>query len=60
MSTNTAPPTDTSTAHANWGTAVILLVLAICAVFIFFGVTHSHSDGPPVVTNSSQSAPVAR
>ncbi len=59
MSTNTAPPADTSTAHANWGTAVILLLLAISAVVVFYVVTRPHSDAPPVVVNS-QSAPAAR
>lgn len=60
MSTNTAPPADTSTAHANWGTAVILLVLAICAVFIFYVVTKPHSDAPPQVISAPKSVPVAR
>ncbi len=60
MSTNTVPPADTSTANANWGTAVILLLLAISAVVVFYVVTRPHSDAPPVVISSPQSAPVAR
>lgn len=59
MSTNAAPPADTSTAHANWGTAVILLLLAISAVVIFYVVTRPHSAAPPQVISSPQSAPVA-
>ena len=37
MSVQTTPPIDTSTQNANWGTLVIVLVLAIAAVVI--GVT---------------------
>ena len=60
MSTNTVPPADTSTAHANWGTAVILLLLAISAVVVFYVVTRPHSDAPPQVISAPQSVPVAR
>ena len=52
-------PADSSTAHANWGTAVILLVAAICAVVVFYVVTRPHHEGPPAVIGSPAS-PSAR
>ena len=53
MSVNTSPNVDTSTQNANWGTLVILLVLAIAAVVIFVTL-YGHSAGSQPVTVVNQ------
>ena len=58
MSVKTSPPVDTSTQNANWGTLVIVLVLAIAAVVI--GVTlygHSSAGQRPVAVINQPAQP---
>ena len=60
MSVNTRPAVDTSTQNANWGTLVIVLVLAIAAVVI--GVTlygHNSANQRPAAVINRQPQPAA-